>query len=157
MLHERDILLNFRDFLELNLPRISKYLGDELAQDWVQANWELIVESKLCKSGSEFLEVYGEGADCNGDSSRVWMPNATATHRVNIALCESTVDEFTGMDSSGMLGVERNLVFDRFVSWDGKVYAEAPPLDFLIASSSDKDYLLRADQIDFEVSAISPS
>ncbi|MCA9680303.1 MAG: hypothetical protein KC464_35065, partial [Myxococcales bacterium] len=38
--------------------------GSYLA-DWAQANWEMIVEGVL-PPGEDFLEVYGDGADCNG-------------------------------------------------------------------------------------------
>ena len=54
---------------------------DSLVPDWMQANWEMIVEGPLLKNGI-YLEVYGDGAEANGGSSRILYPQAMATHRI---------------------------------------------------------------------------
>ncbi len=53
-----------------------------IRDDFLQANWEILVEMLICIPGEEFLEPYGNGADCNGDSSRVSLPDKITTHRI---------------------------------------------------------------------------
>src|SRR4051812_18770283 len=62
---------------------------DDLLADWLQANWEILVEAPLFPGGAGFLEPYGDGAECNGDSSRVYNVAAVPTHRV---LCQAMRD-----------------------------------------------------------------
>ena len=59
--------------------------------DWLQANWEILVEAKLnepfCKreinSARVILEFYGNGADIDGrGSSRVIYPDELPTHYI---------------------------------------------------------------------------
>ena len=58
-----------------SLQKLSKHdPTGSLKDDWMQANWELIVEG-LLSDGRLVLEPYGEGADCNGASSRVLYPD----------------------------------------------------------------------------------
>ncbi|MEO9511833.1 MAG: hypothetical protein ABJP86_08940 [Flavobacteriaceae bacterium] len=87
-----NIILNYLSFLNAssesfqNLGTIvenSDYLR-ELQNDYLQANWEILVESVICKPGKEFLEIYGEGADCNRNSSRVCFPKKMATHKIKV-------------------------------------------------------------------------
>lgn len=74
---------------------------DSVLHDWAQANWEMIVEASLSRERSLTLEVYGDGADCNEGSSRVWRPERLPTHAV---ACRSTRedclvrDQLTGLD-----------------------------------------------------------
>ena len=83
-------LINFLNFLnssyvnfkEVKLMVNNPDLAEELINDFYQANWEIFVEAIICKSGKEFLEVYGEGADCNKNSSRVSFTNKDATHKI---------------------------------------------------------------------------
>ena len=62
-----------------------------LKADWLQANWELIVEGLLLPGENLALEPYGDGADCNGTSSRVLYPNRLPSHRL---VCKSLNDRF---------------------------------------------------------------
>lgn len=55
------------------------YTSDENSRsDWIQANWELLVERKVLPL-NDYLEVYGAGADFNGKSSRITDIEADAT------------------------------------------------------------------------------
>lgn len=55
--------------------------NEDSINDWLQANWELLVERKILKV-NEYLEVYGEGADYNGSSSRIVDPEVLANFKV---------------------------------------------------------------------------
>jgi hypothetical protein len=52
--------------------------------DLLQANWEMLVEASIDFRHGVVLEVYGNGADCNIRSSRVWKPQAQATTPVYV-------------------------------------------------------------------------
>jgi len=73
----QDVLEDFRQFLLSNFEEMSELLSDNLLADWLQANWEIIVESRLQEMQliPSLLDVYGDGADCNGASSRVSLPD----------------------------------------------------------------------------------
>lgn len=115
MLNIHASVMRFRDFLIASMPIAEDvFRGDtnDLLADWLQANWEILVEAGTGK----YISHYGDGADCNGRSSRVWLPEICPTHRVarrNIA--------------SGNLHS-----FTKFICWDGALYSEAIPLDHIL-------------------------
>lgn len=149
-----NILLDFfRLFLESNLAKLSSRIDDELIDDWLQFNWEILVESQVCKKGTEFLEVYGDGADCNASSSRVWLPEALPTHRVLVILEKDSANLLTGR----IIANNNNepIVFDRFVSWDGEHYGYDGPLNSLLADKSGEELLLPIEHTKFSVCRIS--
>lgn len=57
----------------------EKDLTGSFFNDWAQSSWERIVESSIGPDLKVFLEPYGDGADCNIRSSRVWRPEAIPT------------------------------------------------------------------------------
>lgn len=78
----------FVDFLNSSWIIVSQVLlnreytsNEDSVNDWLQANWELLVERKVLKV-NEYLEVYGEGADYNGTSSRIADPEALPNFKV---------------------------------------------------------------------------
>ena len=53
------------------LLRNRSYTTDESSiNDWIQSNWEILVERKILEINND-LEVYGSGADFNEESSRI--------------------------------------------------------------------------------------
>lgn len=82
--------------------------------DWLQANWEILVEGAFFESGVA-LEVYGEGADCNGASSRVLYPERLPSHRLVCHPAQGiTVIDF--LECIEINAADFPLIFDRFVS-----------------------------------------
>jgi hypothetical protein len=72
---------------------------ESVVSDWMQANWELIVEAALSRESQISLEVYGDGADCNDGTSRVWRPSSLPTHAVACLPRDTTAkDQLTGQD-----------------------------------------------------------
>jgi hypothetical protein len=126
--------------------------ADELLSDWTQANWELLVETAFKEILGErdvFLEPYGEGADCNDSSSRVWMPGATPTHRVMCHAREAANvrDELT--DDTIELATGR-VVFDQFATRaDNGWYKVAPPFDCVLGYLDEREVLIPVDRISF--------
>ncbi len=98
---------------------------DSYLDDWLQSNWEMIVECSLPPEAQVFLRVYGEGADCNGSSSRVWSPTADATHCVicKVLAKKIPIDLLTNKPVPSHVP----LIFDKFVAYkEGWYYGETP-------------------------------
>jgi hypothetical protein len=128
--------------------------ADEILADWAQANWELLVETYCKEVAGEskvFLEPYGEGAECNSPSSRVWLPNATPTHRV---VCrpvsgENMHDILTGSEVEATTG---NVVFDQFAARTEQGWYEvAPPFDCALGYLDEREVLIPIAQISFSL------
>jgi len=68
---------------------------EQCAYDWLQANWELLVERKVLPLDC-YLTVYGSGADFNKASSRITDVNALPTHDVNVWI-EEGMDLLNGV------------------------------------------------------------
>ena len=81
------ILDEFRSYLLLNFEGISSILAEDQIEDWLQANWEIIVEFRLQNVGltEGLIDIYGNGADCNGEGSRVSLPKSQPTGAIHIA------------------------------------------------------------------------
>ena len=77
---------NFHKFLVNSYEILKSIEGhemfEEIQNDFYQANWELLVESIICTSGKEYLLEYGQGADCNPQSSRVSFPDKQANTQI---------------------------------------------------------------------------
>lgn len=69
-----------------------------MLDDWLQANWECLVEGSIDPALGIVLEPYGNGADCNGGSSRVWRPELLPNAAVYVRHCNkaSLVDVIDG-------------------------------------------------------------
>lgn len=115
-------------------------------EDWLQANWELIVEGSLYDKGV-VLEPYGEGADCNGGSSRVFYPDRDPTHRL---VCVSRKNDgvFDSLNQKEVF-LDGGAVFDRFVSiGDDGWYYEVPPFDKILSEFDGEAVVIGFDDID---------
>jgi hypothetical protein len=121
----------------------------EFRADWAQASWETLVEAALSPDGRLVLEIYGDGADCNGASSRVWKPDAVATHAIHChpRTGPTAVDLLTG---AAVTFPQDGFLVDRFAchSEDGW-YREMPPFDGVLVSASGREALFRIDDLRF--------
>lgn len=131
----------------------------ELRADWLQANWEILVEAVLrdALAMELFLEPYGEGAECNGDSSRVWLPSSPTTHRV-ICVAAGAYEVLDMLRGDG-IDIDRDgdlVVFDHFGTRcaDGW-HEEREPFDCVIGYYRGIEVLLPASHIKFELRALS--
>ena len=138
------VLLNYvrflnstlEDFQKLNaVVKNSSYL-EEIKNDYLQANWELLVESIICEPGEEFLPTYGEGADCNENSSRVSFPKKMPTHRIKI------ISKRFGKVLDRIIGEEieiQEYLFDSFVSYSNKGYDVKFPMNGILVEHKIKN------------------
>lgn len=142
----------YRKFLTQNWFLITNTLPAETVGDWMQANWELIVEANICKAGTEFLDIYGDGADCNDDSSRVWFPDANVTHGVFCSLKKVSIDVLSGRE----IKLDKLLEFEAFCSWDDKhkVYSSSPPLEYVSCYTDETQAVIPLCDVDFVKSTL---
>ena len=139
------LLDRFACFLDASWPTMQPAFNDDktstLKIDWLQANWELIVEGGLLPKRVT-LHPYGDGADCNGASSRVLYPERAETHRI-VLEAKHGHPLFDYLGKSKIDTTHKAIVFDRFVSVraDGWYY-ECPPFTHILAEDNEARILI---------------
>ena len=135
-----NVMITFKLFLEKNFDIINGLFdsNSELINDWLQANWELMVEAILFPKSDKYLEVYGEGADCNPNSSRVWKPEILPTHAI---FC---VPKFGNslFDLITKSSINQKLAFGNFVNWNGDDYQEKTPFNAILIEDFETQIIL---------------
>jgi hypothetical protein len=128
------IIENFRNYINISWGTISKISTEQnrinsesFCADWLQFNWELMVESLILEP-KQFLEVYGDGSDINGESSRVTYPEYYPTHKLRIKLKENAYDYL----NNEMVDINISFDFDRFVNFKDNYYSESSNFDFIL-------------------------
>jgi len=148
------VIRNFQIFLKNSWSAVEnafKGNGDSLefqesANDWLQANWEILVEYIIFKNTNSFLEVYGDGADCNSDSSRVFLPHALPTHRI---ICRPIIGNTAKDLLNNSLIRPEEFQFDGFVFWNNGQYGMGPPFDHVLLTGFEEKIVVPANQIKF--------
>lgn len=139
----------FRDMLVRCWSTIAKVASDSsadnLLNDWCQSSWEMVVEAALSAKQPIFLEVYGEGADCNGESSRVLYPDKKPSHRIEIKTTKDTVDVINGQK----VKAGHQVWFDRFVTKSEGWYREEPPFDHVLVLVNESEAVIPLDEVVF--------
>lgn len=120
---------------------------DYLMNDWLQANWELLVEQQILKP-NDYLEVYGEGADLIGTSSRITIPEALSNYKIEVKpKNKNYVFDILNNEKTPL----ENVCFDKFVGFENNFYVLKP--DFKYALIMDKNIHLERvvsiDELDF--------
>ena len=121
--------------------------------DWLQANWELIVERRL-GNFDLYLEIYGEGTGYNVESSRVLFPDKQATH--NIILSSKNEDKLYDCLGESLIDDKiESIIFQKFVtikadSW----YYEEMPFNMIEALYKDEVVIISFDAINAKIAAI---
>lgn len=99
----------------------------------MQANWELLVERKILPL-NEYLEVYGDGADFNGISSRITDINIAATHYLSVFIHHGT-DLLTNEKINNSI-----FSFEKFVGFRAGFYTVAPPFKYVLVLDNNNIY-----------------
>jgi len=113
-------IIQFSNFLNASWTYIGLYFKkdsviNENLSNWLQANWEILVESTVCGKG-EFLVVYGDGADFDDEEySRVTYKSILATHCIRVEKMKANVIDFFSKESIGNLD---GYYFNQFVKID---------------------------------------
>lgn len=147
-----EIIKYFSDFLNVSwncaIPLLSEraYTSNEDSiNDWMQANWELLVERKILPL-NEYLEVYGDGADFNGVSSRITDMNRVATYYLSVSI-------YAGVDLLTNEKVNNSIfLFEKFVGFKAGFYTVAPPFKYvLVLDSNDVERVFHIESTIFEL------
>ena len=105
--------------------------------NWLQANWELMVEKQL---GNSKVILAPYGYDINPDN-RYMMSGAPFTHRV---ICE-------------LLDSRDSYFFLEFSTTERGAVKYAPPLDFVaVENQNNKIEYLQLDKVNFSLATIQP-
>jgi hypothetical protein len=156
-----EIIVAFAGVLSAAWPgvvRISRQVDgaarDAFLADWAQSMWEMLVEGAASMGSSHvFLEVYGEGADCNVRSSRVYRPEAVPTAAI---VCAPRSGR-TVMDALSKQPVDfpsEGIALDRLVRLDGSGwYEEAAPFDHVLLSGG-ADIVVPLSDLEFTVAPL---
>lgn len=137
-----DALLAFLTVLRTSWTPVKDCLtaagwDDSASADWVQANWEMIVEAAVSHDVQVVLEVYAGGADCNGDSSRVWRPKMSPTHRITCLPKATPVVEM--ISGKPMNFPTEGLRLYEFVALTSGWFERSPPFDCVLLSNGQTD------------------
>ncbi len=122
--------------------------GDEWLNDWMQANWELIVEGGLHSASSVTLVPYGEGADFYGSSSRILRPEATPTHAVRGRPFTDAVEALSGQPA---VFPPEGLIVECFVTMREDWYYEEPPFDCALFIDNGVERVVPVETIEFSL------
>lgn len=116
---------------------------DSFKQDWLQFNWELIFED-----GNIKLEIYGDGADINGDSSRVSFPKVSGSHAIH---CHSKNNSEVKdvLNGSNISLPKTGSKLDRLVTIKGGWYYEEAPFDCVLMEFDDYEVVVKVRELDF--------
>lgn len=127
-----DTLEDFRQFLLLNYQKMEELLSEDLLSDWLQANWEVIIESRLqeAKCISGLLDIYGPGADCNRSSSRVSLPHLLPSCSIH---------------------VQSSFALHSFGTMQNGYFVQAPPFDYVKGENTKSEVVLRLNEAQFAI------
>jgi hypothetical protein len=126
------------------------YTSDEDSiNDWLQANWELLVERKVLKV-NEYLEGYGEGADYNGGSSRIADPEALPNFKVIVKL-KSSNKIFDILNNEHV--ILENIVFEKIVGFKNGFYVIEPEFKYVLITDNNLglERVITLDEVEFEL------
>jgi hypothetical protein len=150
-------IMGFGQFLNASwnsvdeLIRINeKQSSNETINDWLQANWELLVERRVL-GVDEYLQVYGEGADFNGSSSRITDFKSIATHRI-VVKSRSSGNLFDALNNV-YIDENDSYEFDMLVGFENGFYHMMPIFSHLLVydNSSNIERVFRISDVDFEL------
>lgn len=125
----------FSDFLNSSWIIVSQLLlnrdytsNEDSINDWLQANWELLVERKVLRI-NEYLEVYGEGADYYGSSSRIADPEALPDFKVVAKSRSGNI--ILDILNNEQITLE-NLTFEKLVGFKNGFYILEPEFKYVL-------------------------
>jgi hypothetical protein len=126
-------ILEFNNFLNLSWPFVNCFynktdLINATLSDWFQMNWEILVECKVCHPGN-FLQVYKEGAEANGEYSRITFMDKIATHYVKVVPQATTIHEY--YTNSDMHFGNEDFMFSMFLQKVDGFFLLAPPFSLI--------------------------
>lgn len=144
------LMLRYQKFLTSSWDKVFQDSEDtDLKDDWLEANWELIVESHF-NLGNERVNLSRYGAGAAGKFDRVFIENAQETHEVKCFSNKNNV-LFDVVDGVNIAVPTEGFTFRRFVTIKDGWYFQEPPFDMIQINELD-DAVFSVGQIDFRLS-----
>lgn len=153
MINVTDHIQKFRKFLLDCWADLDSLLENHdwdndqyLTLEWIQSNWEFLVERQLLKKGS-YLSCIG----FSHQEKRIMFPNVKVTHEI---VCLSKRDDFFVDDESKII-IPRDcrLIFKGFLKKMDGSYGLYPPFDYAFVRAEGRDrksyYTILLDDINF--------
>jgi hypothetical protein len=135
--NENDIgylMLRYQKFLaatwEIVFPNVeATYHQSDLIDDWLEVNWELIVESHF-NVGQERVNLSCYGAGAAGKFDRAFIEGAETTHDVK-CFPNNNNELFDVIDGINIAVPEDGFTFRRFVTIQDAWYVQNAPFDMV--------------------------
>ena len=142
------------DSWEAAIPLLEgrDYTTDETSiADWLQSNWEILVERKVLKL-NQYLDVYGEGADFNGSSSRVTDMGSLPNYAIKVkSRLDKKILDF--LNNKKILINNNNFV--EFVSFKNGFYQKRPKFNYvLLEDDIGIERVVLIEEVEFELEEI---
>jgi len=146
----------FSEFLNSTWTIVNQLLIDrnytsneDSINDWLQSNWEFLVERKILKL-NDYLEVYGDGADFNGASSRITDPNAVANFKIK-AIPKNNKPVYDVLNEEEITLV--NTSFNKLIGFTNGFYIMEPEFNFVLLNdkNTSTERVVRLNDIEFEL------
>ena len=132
-----DAVEAFHEILTNGWPVLKRLAGEDTTgsylDDWMEANWEMVIEASIPPSEGVVIEPYASGADCNIPSSRVWQPDRIPNTPVYVRYTgnEPLVNTVDGLEVGGIMRLSSFCTIED--GWP-KV---GSPFDFALLDSTD--------------------
>ncbi|MFB2777477.1 hypothetical protein [Shewanella xiamenensis] len=151
-LYLHNLLIKYQKFINSAWDVVfSDIDDDDLQDDWLEANWELIVESQL-QAGNKRVNISRYGSGASGSSDRIFIENASVTHDIK-CFSSGNGSLYDLIDRVEVDVPENGFTFRRFVSVDDDWYYQQAPFDMVqVCELENAVFLL--DQLKFKLSAL---
>nr|WP_068893114.1 hypothetical protein [Pedobacter panaciterrae] len=123
--------------------------NEDSLNDWLQSNWEFLVERKILKI-NDHLEVYGDGADFNGASSRITDPNAVANFKIKvISKNNKPVHDVLNEEEVTLVNAD----FNKLIGFKNGFYIMESEFNFMLLDDKNisTERVVRLNDIEFEL------
>jgi len=146
----------FSEFLNSSWTIVNQLLigrnytsNDDSLNDWLQSNWEFLVERKILKI-NDYLEVYGDGADFNGASSRITDPNAVANFKIKV-ISKNNKPVYDVLNEEKITLVNTN--FNKLIGFKNGFFIMEPEFNFVLLDdkNTSTERVVRLNDIEFEL------
>ncbi len=145
----------FSDFLTASWENVIPLLLDRpyttnesSINDWLQVNWEFLVERKVLPI-NKYLEIYGEGADFYGESSRITDIHSLPNYSIKVVLCYNNQTDVL----NNINVYSNNFIFEKLVGFENGFYIDNPPFNHVLVHdiNIDIDRVFSIDKVKFEL------
>jgi len=149
----------FSDFLNSSWTIVNQLLIDRAytsnensLNDWLQSNWEFLVERKVLKI-NDYLEVYGNGADFNGTSSRITDPGAVANFKIKV-ISKNNKPVFDALNEEEVTLF--NTDFNKLIGFKNGFYIMEPEFNFVLLDdkNTNTERVVGLNDIEFELETL---